>query len=285
MSGLNDHAEPALMQEFTDRTAPHQLAFDAFGAQMRICTNDPELLARVQSILPPGWHRRPRRSAQQRFGLLDEGDDWYSIYRHDGACIHDAGGRELALLQLDTQIQRHIALEAAEVIFIHAGVVADGHSAMLMPGGSFAGKTTLVRSLVEAGALYYSDEFAVLDAMGQVHPYPKPLSYRPPDPGPDRDTFQYRVGELGGIAGEQPLPVGLVVAARYRPGADWEPQRLSPGAGALKLLENAVPAQDRPEQTIRYITRAIAGATILEGERGEADETAGCLLDALRTAA
>jgi hypothetical protein len=149
-----------------------------------------------------------------------------------------------------------------------------------MPGRTFAGKTTLVRSLVEAGAVYYSDEFAVLDETGRVHPYARPLSYRPPDGGPSVD---YRVDETGGAVGDQPLPVGLVIFAKYRPGAEFDPQPLSPGAGALTLLEHAVPAQNRPDQTIRHISRAVAGATVLHGERGEADEVAPRLLDELRT--
>lgn len=269
------------MQEFTDRTAPHQFAFEAFGIQIRICTNDRDLLPRVESMMPPGWRRRPRASAQKRLGLLDEGDGWYSIYRYDGGCIHDAPGREYALTMLDSQIQGHVALEAPEFIFIHAGVVAHSGRAIVTPGPSFAGKTTLVRSLVEAGAVYYSDEFAVLDATGLVHPYARPLSFRPPHGG----QVEYRADQLGGVAGDEPLPVGLVVATRYRPGAEWDPQTLSPGAGALTLLENAVPAQARPDQTIRHITRAIDDATALHGERGEADETAGQLLDALRATA
>jgi hypothetical protein len=269
------------MQEFNDRAAPHQIAFEAFGLHIRICTNDPDLLPRVESMIPPGWRRRPRASAQRRLGLLDEGNDWFSIYSYDGICIHDAPGREYALMMLDAQIQSRVALEAPEFIFVHAGVVADGHRAIVMPGRSFAGKTTLVRSLVEAGAVYYSDEFAVLDETGCVHPYAKRLSFRPPKGVP----VDYRVDELGGIAGEKPLPVGLVVAARFRPGAQWDPHPLSAGASALALLENAVPAQDRPEQTIRHISRAIAGAAALEGDRGEADDTAVLLLDALRAAA
>jgi hypothetical protein len=232
-------------------------------------------------MIPPGWRRRPRSSAQQRLGLLDEGNDWYSIYRYDGACIHDAPGREYALVMLDAQIQSHVAVEAPEFIFVHAGVVADGGRAIVMPGRSFAGKTTLVRSLVEAGAMYYSDEFAVLDEAGRVHPYAKLLSFRPPKGA----AVEYHVDELGGVAGEQPLRIGLVVAALYRPGAQWDPRPLSSGAGALALLENAVPAQERPEQTIRHISRAMAGAAVLQGERGEADETAGMLLDTLRAAA
>jgi hypothetical protein len=31
-----------------------------------------------------------------------------------------------------------------------------------------------VAELVRAGATYYSDEFAVLDSRGRVHPFPRP---------------------------------------------------------------------------------------------------------------
>ena len=51
-----------------------------------------------------------------------------------------------------------------------AGVVGWENRAIVMPGASFAGKTTLVRAWLEAGATYYSDEFAVLDRAGRVHP-------------------------------------------------------------------------------------------------------------------
>ena len=270
------------MREFTDRTAPHQLAFSAFGMQIRICTNAPQLLPEIEALIPPGWQRRPRSSAQQRLGLLDEGDDWFSIYRNDGACVHDAAGRAYAFLRLDEIIETQVALEATDFVFIHAGVVATGGLALLLPGVSFAGKTTLVRSLVEAGAIYYSDEFAVLDATGHVHPYARPLEYRPPDGGPSVD---YRADELGGVAGDQPVPVGLVVATRYRPETQWDPRPLSRAQAALTLLRNALPAQERPDQTIRHIRRVLESATVLHGERGEADEIAGQLLDALRAAA
>ena len=49
-----------------------------------------------------------------------------------------------------------------------------------MPGLSFSGNMTLVRAVVEAGAVYYSDEHAMLDEVGRVHPYARPLPFRPP---------------------------------------------------------------------------------------------------------
>ena len=103
-------ADPLLagtMQEFTDKTAPHQIPFEAFGLEIRFCTNSPELLERVEPMLPPGWRRRPRSSKQMRLGLLEEDDDVYSIYR-DANCTHDAPGREYALKILEMQLSAHI---------------------------------------------------------------------------------------------------------------------------------------------------------------------------------
>jgi hypothetical protein len=275
------------MQEFSDKSAPYQIPFEVFGMEMRICTNSPELLERIEQMMPPGWRRRPRSETQHRLGLLAEDNDIYSIY-NDGICIHDAPGREYALIMMDSQIQGHVALMAPDYIFIHAGVVAVGDRAIVMPGMSFAGKTTLVRALVEAGAVYYSDEFAVLDETGRVHPYAKRLSVRPPE---DENrvisdpTVEYDVEQLGGVAGARPLRVGMVVATRYVPGTEWDPQELTAGAGALAVLEHAVPARSRPEQTLRVLSRALNGAIVLKGERGEADEFAGVLLDTLRAVA
>jgi hypothetical protein len=38
----------------------------------------------------------------------------------------------------------------------------------------------------------------------------------------------------------------------------------------LAVLANTVPAQERPEESMRAIARAVEGAVVLEGERGEA---------------
>ena len=164
---------------------------------------------------------------------------------------------------------------------MHAGVVADGGRAIVIPGVSFSGKTTLVLALVQAGAVYYSDEYAILDEDGRVHPYARQPSSREPN----RGAVDVKVEHLGGVAGTEPLPIGMVILTRFRPGGDWQPRELSAGAAVLATLEHAVAARERPEQTMRVLKKAIAGAVALEGERGEADRLAGVLLETLRAAA
>ena len=145
---------------------------------------------------------------------------------------------------------------------------------IVIPSASFAGKTTLVTALVKAGAVYYSDEFAVIDRDGLVHPYAKPLSVR----GDGWRQTDHAVESFGGVAGDEPLPLGMIVITSYRPGAEWKPKRLSAGAGAMALLANAVPAQERPKEVMHAVSRAAEGAVVIESDRDEADAIAPLLL-------
>ena len=141
-----------------------------------------------------------------------------------------------------------------------------------------SGKTTLVRALVRAGATYYSDEYAVLDERGRVHPYPKPMSIRDDAGGRPKKVLPEA---LGGTAGVRPLPVGLVVATSYREGARWRPRRLSPGRAVMELLAHTVSARRDPERAFATLRSATAGAMVIKGARGEADKIAEALLDRL----
>jgi hypothetical protein len=125
---------------------------------------------------------------------------------------------------------------------------------------------------VKAGATYYSDEFAVLDSQGLVHPFHKPLSLR--EPGDGGKQTNLAVEEIGGRAASDPLPVGLVLASEYKAGSHWRPRQLSPGEGILVLLANTVPARRSPERVLDTLGRVVAAAPVLKSKRGEATETA-----------
>ena len=80
----------------------------------------------------------------------------------------------------DRDLSMAVGAGARRRIFVHAGVVSFEDGAILIPGKSFSGKTTLVRALVSQGGAYYSDEFAVLDSRGRVFPWAEALSIRDP---------------------------------------------------------------------------------------------------------
>jgi hypothetical protein len=133
-----------------------------------------------------------------------------------------------------------------------------------------------VEALVRAGASYYSDEYAVFDVEGRVHPYPKPLTLKQRNPAGKR---QCSVEDLGGQVGTEPLPVGRIVATSYRPGARWRPRVLSRGPAALALLDNTVVARTRPSFALGVIRRATARAVLLKSPRGDVEEAVGRLLN------
>jgi hypothetical protein len=250
------------------------IPFEAFGVPMLLGTDRPEAAARMRMVLPPGWRPCESRDVDEHhLLLLGDNRGTYGLYL-GAAPVIEGIPLELALEVLDTTIRARVALNAPDRIFVHAGVVAHEGRALVVPGRSFTGKTTLVAALVRAGATYYSDEYAPLDRHGLVHSYAKPLSLR----GAEGWQTDHPVESLGGVSGNGALPVGAVVVTTHRPGSTWRPKRISSGAGALALLANTVPARDRPAETMRAITNAVDGAILLEGDRGEAEEVAPLLL-------
>ena len=112
----------------------------------------------------------------------------------------------LGIFQSNSMI--HVADYASDFVFVHAGVVVHKGRALLFPGTSFAGKSTLVASLVRAGATYYSDEYALLDTDGLVHPFARNLQMR--EPG-GREQRSVPVEEFQGVAGTEPVPVARIL--------------------------------------------------------------------------
>jgi hypothetical protein len=254
---------------------------NSFGVLLEIEVHDESLQAAVEEMLPPGWTRSDEFPEDGHFTLSGTRDGEYGV-QAEGQSLGSGLDADVALHVLDSELRMRIAVGTRERIFVHAGVVALDDRALLLPGRSFSGKTTLVVALVAAGATYYSDEYALLDETGAVHPYPRRLSMRR-DNG-DQTMDRTAVEKLGGVAGAGPARVALVAVTEFRPDAQWQPERRSTGFGALALLTNTVIAQGEPAISMHAISSAVANAVILEGARGEAAEAADGLLAELARA-
>ena len=136
---------------------------------------------------------------------------------------------------LEFHLVSHVADVSPSRVFVHSGAVGWQGQGILLPGESMSGKSTLVAELVRAGAEYYSDEFALLDPEGRLHPYPRPISLRE---GAALQQTDYPIEEFGGRLGTEPLPVGMVLFATHREGARFRPRRLSRGQGTLQLVSH-----------------------------------------------
>ena len=249
--------------------------------------NKKEVPEELAKALPPGWKPSTSPLVDYLYSLRIGGTNGKSRIRRYNLLYSNSRrvARSLNLQQvmqgLESDLQITVALQAKNRLFVHAGVVGWRNRAILIPGGSFSGKSTLVEALVRAGASYYSDEFAVLDAKGRAHPYPRALSLREGDGQARRVEIQ----DIGGTVGARPLPIGLVVVCEYKERVGWRPRMLSPAQAMLALLVNTVVARLRPEFALATLKCAIDSVPVLKGSRGEADQAAATILSHLESRA
>jgi hypothetical protein len=254
------------------------ITFESFGVRIGITLDDASIREGVIEALPPGW--TPIRSADlhRRYDIVDDGlgngDITITI---DGVPGGTFPNQDRLLDFLEGDIQLHVAEFASPHLFVHAGVVGWRGKAILLPGTSFAGKSTLVTSLVQAGATYYSDEYAVLDDAGRVLPYPRRVSLRPGPHGPS-GRLDLREHTPQGPGASVPIPVGLVALLTYDAAARWQVEPLSRIEGILAMSEQTVAIQRRPGDTFSTLRRVVKDATLIKGTRGEVDEAVRVLL-------
>jgi hypothetical protein len=251
----------------------------AFGVRFQLNADSDLLLDKMLQCAPYASQRCDTSSADaQPYTLLGPGKS--AVYR---LCVGDrvafeSASQQSALAELTRELMVHTANYAPDRVFVHAGVVGWQGRALVLPGTSFAGKTTLVAELVRAGAIYYSDEYAVLDERGQVHPYSRSLQMRQ-DGSPDQTSVA--IEALNGSAGSAPLPVSHVVFTEYMPLAQWSPEPISPGMAVLEMLRHAIPIQRTPARVMATLARMMETATAARSQRGEASETARALLQSM----
>ena len=260
------------------------IAIRSYGVKVGIRVNDSSSLERIKKLLPPGWKPATSPVVERLFSVFFGGvaskpnlRRYSLLYSGLERLVRTFDDEEL-YPTLESNLRIRIAEAAPRRLFVHAGAVGWKGQAIIIPGRSFSGKTTLVAELIRAGATYYSDEYAVLDSQGRVHPYLKPLSIRE---NGKQDQTDYSVEELGGKAGKKPLPVGIVVISDYKKGARWRPQELSAGRGALELLAHSISARNQPGVALSTLNKVASGATVLKSKRGEARQVVESILKRL----
>jgi hypothetical protein len=248
-------------------------AVTGYGVRVGVRVNDAALIERLRSRLPPGAKISPMGTVDRMLSVIQappserRGVKNYHLIYADHVPVGRSHRLDAVLDNYDTHLRMAMAELSRRKVFVHAGVVAWKDRAILLPGRTLAGKTHLVAELVKVGAAYFSDEYAVLDEDGWVHPFAKPLSMRPNNTALQIET---PVEEIGGVSGRKPVSVGLVVMSQFSEGARWRPKRLTAGRGMLELLDNTFSARLSPERAIDILGRVASGATVLKGKRGDA---------------
>lgn len=250
------------------------LTFTTFGVRIGVRVTSTELLDLASSVFPAGSKVSASRTVERLYSVVggstrggDSSRRFFLLYGNVARLARTLNSQELyEIWQSDMDF--YIAQRAPRKLFVHAGVVAWKGHAIVIPGRSHSGKTTLVKAFLQAGATYYSDEFAVFDERGRVHPFPRPLSVRTLN-----TTRKITPEELGSLPGTGPIPTGLIMLTHYDAGVRWRPRQTSSGRAILGLLANTLAARRQPEGALATLAQVASGAQVLQGTRGEARET------------
>lgn len=244
---------------------------EAWGSRVRVVADQPGWLEEVRSFFLPGWREVPEAPEATLLQIRQGGAPGEVLLTWEDELSGTARTREERLRFMENWLHLGLAARSPQALFLHAGAVVHRGHGIVLPGSTHAGKSTLVHALVEAGATYYSDEFAVLDPEGRLHPHPVALNLR--------GTGSLGVQDLGGPVDLSPVPVGLVLLARHEPGRSQDAfEEVPPGEALLECLQHAVNARAFPALALRCLAPLATGTRFLRGPRGEAPATARSLL-------
>ena len=255
--------------------------FDCFGVTFGIRVNTAEAWRRALKMLPVYTEQIECAPMQFEFTVrLSSVIGENHSFEQRGEEPGEFESADYLFDVFEAILRQVIAKFTKQRVFIHAGVVAWRDNLIVLPGNGFAGKTTLTAELVKLGAVYYSDEFAILDDGGLVQPYPKPLSLRRRDALAIGDSSQtdYDVAHFGGVQGTVPLAPKLVVITQFQKHARWRPQVLSPGVGVLEILKHTNSSLNNPEMALRVLQKVTKISKIIKSKRGDARKTAVAIL-------
>lgn len=126
------------------------MAVEAYGVKLGVRVNHPVALEHIPSYLPPQWQLAQSSEVDHLCSMI-----WGGTPTRRGVrryhILYSGPGRVARTLQADEMLQElastldfGVAVRSAEKVFVHAGVVGWKDQAILIPGRTHSGKTTLV---------------------------------------------------------------------------------------------------------------------------------------------
>ncbi len=188
--------------------------------------------------------------------------------------VEYAGGWQGLLQNFAGDLHIHIVQSSPKLTGVHAGVVLLPQGVLVFPGKSWKGKTTLVKALCEAGALYFSDEYALVDDEGDIHAFPRALSMRSSIGGSTRTDESFWKLSTPTVG----LPLAWI-DLEYRQGTPSTFLLAAKSQAFVTAFENVVTETGQHSRALRRLTRSLERSECLVGTRGESAISAIALIE------
>ena len=253
---------------------PHQCSVAGWGVSARLSASREVLLRSALRGVPPGFRtsRRPLSGPLLPF-RTSAGAILTTL---EGRAIRLGVSRKQVTAYVESRLESLASTHSPRFAFLHAGCVEiDGH-AIVLPGRSCAGKSTLVAEFVKRGARYLSDDLVPIDARLRAHPFPRPIGIRPVQGGA---ATKASLTSLGLEPATRPRPIAFIWCGSFEPLvgiSSFAPQSAAQAFAAL--LAHAPGAQVRPEVIVPILAGIARTVPVFVGVRGEASE----IVDAIR---
>ena len=243
------------------------LTLELLGVPVCLETNDEELGARLAtcyglSLAPPA------RTAL--IGRAERGAHGFRVGVETRAPRYEADV-PAALRALNHELLQALMVRCRAHYFVHAAVVAWRGRALVLPGLSRAGKSTLALALVLEGARYLSDELLAFTSSGRAEPLPRApkirdecVEYFPELAASFVGQGEGRFLPFGALPADvlgAPAPVGAVVVPRWAPGGDDRPTPLTRGEALLALTASSLNFGAHREQSLEWLAELVGEGT------------------------
>jgi len=252
----------------------HSFGVLAFGCSIYFENACPEVSdAFERYILPPLPRESVPQPSHNMHLRVDRVDGSFRL-AVDGVRVFSTPDTAELVLGVLKVIDETVVYRLQSLKAVHAGAVVLENRAVLIPGSTHAGKSSIVAELLRRGATLLSDEYALIDEAGRVHSYPRPMLLR------DSRMQQSPVlpSELGSTYAKGPVPVGWIMALEYRPSSDWSIQQVPQSEALMILLRNTPHAMAESPEMVDFFLKAVSAAKCFTGYRGDAVQGADQIL-------
>ncbi len=247
-----------------------KFGFECYGVKIAIRADDSNLRSSFVKSLPRAGNVCDYDSEKNVVSLITKASaELNGLYYNDEVAMEFEQIKDTLWEYIGEKVLFILAINSLpSKFYIHAGAVGWNDFGVLLPGFSRAGKTTLTRDFIKAGADYFSDDCVILDNKGYLYPFPRPLAVRT-----DSDERLIReAAYYGAKTAEDKMKLRLILFTEFEENSQWSPEPLTRGQAVMELMNNFYTTSAiglMPGEIIKSLNEITAQVEIYKGKRSD----------------